>query len=242
MRLSRPEPLAYGTRSTRWASRHRSSALESMPQGVLTLVCLWTQAARKVRWSAWALSTESRTLHGPWPMRHSCRMITTTPIGHSEHHRFAAEIVEPWCLAVRPFSAPASAMSKRSGWLVESIVTYEANPVNGAGSWGDRTRINPASEMVWWGARHGRVVTHAVRSPVQAGDAVDARGLNGLGEGHRRQDGGEPPGQHRRARPRGAEQAADYGQNACITFSFSLAAMGCRWSAPLTRSRGPEPR
>jgi hypothetical protein len=26
--------------------------------------------------------------------------------------------------------------------------------------------ISPASEMVWWGARHGRVVTHAVRSPV----------------------------------------------------------------------------
>jgi hypothetical protein len=27
--------------------------------------------------------------------------------------------------------------------------------------------ISPASEMVWWGARHGRVVTHAVRSPVR---------------------------------------------------------------------------
>ena len=25
----------------------------------------------------------------------------------------------------------------------------------------------PASEMVWWGARHGRVVTHAVRAPVR---------------------------------------------------------------------------
>jgi hypothetical protein len=27
--------------------------------------------------------------------------------------------------------------------------------------------ISPASEMVWWGARHGRVVTNAVRSPVR---------------------------------------------------------------------------
>jgi hypothetical protein len=40
----------------------------------------------------------------------------------------------------------------------------------------------------------------------EAGNAMDARGLNRLGEGHRRQDGGEPPCQHRRARPRGAEQ------------------------------------
>jgi hypothetical protein len=34
----------------------------------------------------------------------------------------------------------------------------------------------------------------------EAGDAVDTRGLNGLGERHRRQNRGEPPGQHRRAR------------------------------------------
>jgi hypothetical protein len=40
----------------------------------------------------------------------------------------------------------------------------------------------------------------------EAGDAVEARGLKGLGQGHRRQDGGEPPGQQRLARPRGAEQ------------------------------------
>jgi hypothetical protein len=35
---------------------------------------------------------------------------------------------------------------------------------------------------------------------------MDTRGLNGLGEGHRRQDGGEPPGQHRFARARIAQQ------------------------------------
>jgi hypothetical protein len=40
----------------------------------------------------------------------------------------------------------------------------------------------------------------------EAGDAMEARRLKGLGEGHRRQDGGEPPCQHRRARPRGARK------------------------------------
>jgi hypothetical protein len=41
-------------------------------------------------------------------------------------------------------------------------------------------------------ARHGHVVTTAVRSPVRPGDAVEAYRFNGLGEGHRRQEGGEP--------------------------------------------------
>jgi hypothetical protein len=40
----------------------------------------------------------------------------------------------------------------------------------------------------------------------EAGDAVDAGGLNGLGEGHGRQDGGKSPGQHRRARPWGTKK------------------------------------
>jgi hypothetical protein len=35
----------------------------------------------------------------------------------------------------------------------------------GIGTW--PPPISPASEMGWWGARHGRVVTHAVRSPVR---------------------------------------------------------------------------
>jgi hypothetical protein len=58
--------------------------------------------------------------------------------------------------------------------------------------------------VVGGATRAGRDPRRAV--PGAAGDAVDARGLKGLGEGHRRQDGGEPPGQHRLARPRGAEQ------------------------------------
>jgi hypothetical protein len=39
-----------------------------------------------------------------------------------------------------------------------------------------------------------------------ASHAVDARGLEGFRQAHRRQDGGEPPRQPRLARPRGAEQ------------------------------------
>jgi hypothetical protein len=35
----------------------------------------------------------------------------------------------------------------------------------GIGTW--PPPISPASERVWWGARNGRVVTHAVRSPVR---------------------------------------------------------------------------
>jgi hypothetical protein len=38
-----------------------------------------------------------------------------------------------------------------------------------------------------------------------AGDAVDAGGVKGFGQRHGRQDGGEPTGQHRLPRPRGAE-------------------------------------
>jgi hypothetical protein len=35
----------------------------------------------------------------------------------------------------------------------------------------------------------------------EASGAVDTGGLKGFGEGHGRQDGGEPPSQHRLARP-----------------------------------------
>jgi hypothetical protein len=40
----------------------------------------------------------------------------------------------------------------------------------------------------------------------EACDAVDTRGLNGLGESHRRQHRGESPGQHRFARPRWTDE------------------------------------
>src|SRR6266850_496067 len=64
----------------------------------------------------------------------------------------------------------------------------------GIGTW--PPPISPASEMVGWGTRHGRVVTNAVRSPGEDRDTMDARGLNGLGEGHRRQDGSRPARSH----------------------------------------------
>jgi hypothetical protein len=41
----------------------------------------------------------------------------------------------------------------------------------------------------------------------EAGDAMDARRLNSPGEGHGRQEGGEPPGPPRRARPRRPQEA-----------------------------------
>jgi hypothetical protein len=66
----------------------------------------------------------------------------------------------------------------------------------------DQPRIRDG--MVGRATRAGRDQRRPVAG--EAGDAVDTRGLNRLGEGHRRQDGGQPPCQHRRARPRGAEQ------------------------------------
>jgi hypothetical protein len=54
--------------------------------------------------------------------------------------------------------------------------------------------IIPTPEMVWWGVTQaGRDHRRAVAG--EAGAAVDTRRLHGLGEGHRRLDGGEPPGQ-----------------------------------------------
>ena len=50
------------------------------------------------------------------------------------------------------------ASRKRTPWCAS-----DTSP--GIGTW--PPPISPASEMVWWGARHGRVVTNAVRSPVR---------------------------------------------------------------------------
>jgi hypothetical protein len=57
---------------------------------------------------------------------------------------------------------------------------------------------------MWGATRTGGDRGRAVAG--EARDAVDACGLEGFGEGHRRQDGDQPPSQHRLARPRGAEQ------------------------------------
>jgi hypothetical protein len=61
--------------------------------------------------------------------------------------------------------------------------------------------INPASERAWCGAAK-RAGGHQRRAIArESGDAVDPRRLDGLSQGHRRRHRGEPPGQHRRARP-----------------------------------------
>jgi hypothetical protein len=52
--------------------------------------------------------------------------------------------------------------------------------------------------------RAGRHQCRAVAR--EASDTMDACRLNGFGQGHRRQDGGESPGQPRLAGPRRAEQ------------------------------------
>ena len=50
------------------------------------------------------------------------------------------------------------------------------------------------------GRHQGRAVAR------EASDTMDARRLEGFGQGHRRQDRGESPPQHRRAGPRRAEE------------------------------------
>jgi hypothetical protein len=69
----------------------------------------------------------------------------------------------------------------------------------------------------WPGSHHRRAGTGA------AGDAVEACGLQGVGQGHRRQDRGQPPRQPRRARPRAGRGGGRWGQNACIPFRFTRA-------------------
>ena len=63
-----------------------------------------------------------------------------------------------------------------------------------------RIREGMVGRATWAGRDQRRAVAG------ETGDTVDARGFNGLGEGHAGQDGGEPACQHRLPRPGGAEQ------------------------------------
>jgi hypothetical protein len=69
----------------------------------------------------------------------------------------------------------------------------------------------------------------------ETGHAMDARGVDGFGERHRQQDGGQPAGQHRLPCTWGTQEQPRYGQNARITLTFTRATA---WSgsAPLTPS------
>src|SRR5882724_3811404 len=90
--------------------------------------------------------------------------------------------------------------------------------------------------MVWRAKWAGRDQRRAVAG--EAGDAVDTSGLNRLGEGHRRQDGGESPCQHRLACPRGAEQEDIVVRTpACTSASAYVPGMPMPVPWPRSRSR-----
>jgi hypothetical protein len=109
-------------------------------------------------------------------------------------------------IGVMPFSGgwrrPSRPWRRHAGRASRKWTLWCAGDTSpGIGTW--PPPIRPASGMMWWGARHGRVVTRAVRSAGAGGDALDVRGLDGFGQGHLWQDGGQPPCQHRCPRPRG---------------------------------------
>jgi hypothetical protein len=56
----------------------------------------------------------------------------------------------------------------------------------------------------------------------EAGDTMDACGLKGFGQSHRRQDSGESPCQHRLASPRGAEQEHIMGRTPAYHFASPM--------------------
>ncbi len=56
----------------------------------------------------------------------------------------------------------------------------------------------------------------------EAGDAVNPRGLNGLGKGHRRQDGGESAGQHRLARTWGTKEKDIMGRTPASSLALPI--------------------
>src|SRR5262245_56561841 len=68
----------------------------------------------------------------------------------------------------------------------------------------------------------------------EASDAVDTRGLNGLSEARRRQDGGEAACQHRRARARGTEEKEIMGRTPA---SASVAPSTLVGRSPLDKSK-----
>jgi hypothetical protein len=91
--------------------------------------------------------------------------------------------------------------------------------------------VTPALEM--WDGGATRPCRDSRRAIARAaGDAVEARGLDRLGQGHRWQIGGELPCQHRLASPRGAEYE-DVVVRTPASPSASPTPTGCRRPAPL---------
>jgi hypothetical protein len=72
----------------------------------------------------------------------------------------------------------------------------------------------------------------------ELGNTVDARDLNGLGEGHRRQDGGEAAGSHRLARPRRFQEQDVMGRTPAWRSPSPLALAGADEAAADGRRMG----
>jgi hypothetical protein len=74
------------------------------------------------------------------------------------------------CLSRTPSSSgwhrPSSPWRRHAGRSSKKSLPWGTrDPSPGLGIW--PPPISPTSERVWWGARHGRVVTNAVRAPVR---------------------------------------------------------------------------
>jgi hypothetical protein len=132
---------------------------------------------------------------GNWPRR-------ATPAGFSnpQRERRGFRVAPHW-----PQHFISGGVSNPTARAARGFSSQEAHAVVGQRPLARQRHVAPADlpdirDGVMGGAtRPGR--DHGRAGAGEAGDAVDACGLNGLGESHRRQDGGEPPGQPRLARP-----------------------------------------
>ncbi len=108
----------------------------------------------------------------------------------------------PRTIVTRPSSSGCLSASTVVRWNSDSSsrnriprLASDASPGRG----GLPPPTSPAAEIVWCGARNGRVNNQP--AAVQPRDAVHPRHLERLGPRHRRQDRRQPPRQHRLAGP-----------------------------------------
>jgi hypothetical protein len=105
----------------------------------------------------------------------------------------ARQQCRPTPLLVKNAPARPCTGTREQACCHESLVTFftrrlPLRPAVAPGSWGNPAQVHDGDIRALAGA---------------AGDARDARGLQGPGQGLGQQDGGQPPGQHRLARPWG---------------------------------------
>jgi hypothetical protein len=97
----------------------------------------------------------------------------------------------PLCLAYQ-LDHDVSALEDRKGWLAEwkrSTPWWASDTSPGMGTWPPPDQPDIGDGVMRRAARARR--DHRRAGPGEAGDTMDTRGLEGLGEGHRRQHGGE---------------------------------------------------